>query len=54
MELCPPLTRTGQKSLLLAGDLAIYISTKQGSVKGLRDDGSGLPAVEWTYSPVGP
>ena len=40
--------------LLLAGDLAIYIGTKQGSVKGLRDDGSGLPAVEWTYSPVDP
>ena len=43
----------GSEVLLLAGDLAIYVGTKQGAVKGLRDDGSGLPSVDWTYSPVG-
>ena len=44
----------GSEIMLLAGDVAIYIGTKQGTVKSLRDDGSGLPSVEWTSSPLDP
>ena len=44
----------GSEIMLLAGDVAIYIGTKQGAVKSLRDDGSGIPSVEWTSSPLDP
>ena len=44
----------GSEIMLLAGDMAIYIGTKQGVVKSLRDDGSGIPSVEWTSSPLDP
>ncbi len=44
----------GSEIMLLAGDMAIYIGTKQGAVKSLRDDGSGIPSVEWISSPLDP
>ena len=44
----------GSEIMLLADDMAIYIGTKQGTVKSLLDDGSGVPSVEWISSPLDP
>ena len=49
----PPKAHADRSKILAIGDeLTIYIGTIQGSVKKLRDDGSGLPNVEWTFSPL--
>ena len=49
-----PVTHPDRSEImLLAGDMAVYVGSKQGSVKSFRDDGSGLPSPDWIYSPAG-
>lgn len=36
-----------------SGAVVIFVGTKQGEIKALKDDGSGPPKVEWTYPQSG-
>ncbi|PKB79481.1 MAG: hypothetical protein BZY88_13110 [SAR202 cluster bacterium Io17-Chloro-G9] len=34
--------------------VTIYVGTKQGDLKALKDDGFGPPSTKWTFRPLGP
>lgn len=35
----------------LGGQATVFISTKEGEVKVLDDDGTGVPSLRWSYLP---
>ena len=43
----------GTPVFILSEDVVtIYVGTKQGELKALRDDGFGPPSTKWTFRPV--
>lgn len=43
----------GEPVFILSEDVVtIYVGTKQGEIKALKDDGFGPPSIKWTFRPL--